>query len=212
MSFIPLVSALIMIYLLNDHEPWMLATAGLSIGLIGLWSGMSALTPGDPRVTRPAQRLLDTREAWFPFFMLTFQGMLFILTALFWWFTISRFLFPMPPSYSLFVVTIICIQPLLRAFRARRVLDPHLPISRIEETLRAAVFTSITLLVTLVCYEALLTQKPGTMPRDQTVVAIIVWVPALVLLIFRLVLVLSRFVSGSPPPQPAPPQREPSLP
>lgn len=187
MTWIPIVSPPLLMYALNIRDAWFFGVIGVGLALAGLLDQGLKLDTESP-MALPLTRRLPVRDQWFPAFMVIIQGLTTIVTAMLLWFAITGYLFEVRHVYNLLVVTLAVLFPFRRYYAARKMAGADGAHGWLHELTLLLFSTALILLAALALGDLSQTETADS-GNPQ---AIVVWVIAMLLLLFRVLMFLHR--------------------
>ncbi len=191
MTLLPAIIAVVFLLGIGWRLPWIFAAGGLSAAMFLVLLGATVLDEDEHGLSPLGRRLAAAKKHWFPMFLVPIQSLTTILTILFFWMTLAH-LFPPPPGLNVVLILTVLIIPLRRVMSIHHKVDPLAEVTLPEELIRAAFNILVTLLAALAIQTYGLNETPeGAAP----VGAIMVWVPAVVIILLNIVLLIHHLVS-----------------
>ncbi|MCB1069091.1 MAG: hypothetical protein KDL31_01975 [Kiritimatiellae bacterium] len=187
MTWIPIISPPLLMVALNIREPWFFGVIGVGLALAGLLDQGLKLDPESPMALRLTRRL-PARDQWFPPFMVIIQGLTTIVTALLLWFAITGYLFEVRHVYNVLVVTLAVLFPFRRYYAARKMAGADSHHSWLHELTLLLFSTALILLAALSLGDLSHTEAAD----NGNPQAVVVWVIAMILVLFRVLMFLHR--------------------
>ncbi len=198
LGFIPTGVALMMMYAQpEDHSPFVVSILGLSIAFqMILWSGREIHRTRDP-LTPAGQHLVSISDAWFPHFLMFMQGLNICITVLLLWFSICALGFKSVAIQHVILFFALILHPLRRMLTYAVITET----TRRKEIARELVhYLQIIFLTLFLAMTFHLVMLPPEQLQSDTLPlgAIMLWVPAILVIISCVVLFIDHIVRKQP--------------
>lgn len=195
--------AVMFLNLLGWFNPWLWGCCGVGLSLaLGLYSVVK-LHHQPPGITAMGRRLVATSPDWFPYFFVVIQSCIASLILLFLWFSISSMILDLPLYVHAILLTLAFLVPVRRYVWARVQRSDPGPYFVLSETFRAVWHMLITIFLARVVIGVTISDLNDTSPENLAWYTI-VWVPALLYIVFILAVTLEhlfhRKKAGTPLP------------
>lgn len=197
MAMVAPVCAIFFLNTIGWWNPWLWAGCAVGLALALALYSVIALHRNPRGISRLASRLVASSEEWFPCFFAVIQSSIAALILVFLWFSISALALN-APLYIHFVLTAIAILIPVRRYTAARAQQPGAPAHypRRLEQWRAAWHILVTIFLTRSVIGLTITDLQDT-STENIAWQIICWVPALLYIIFVIVLAADHLRQNS---------------
>jgi hypothetical protein len=191
-------------------NPWLWASCGVGIAL-ALCIASAVILHRKPRgISRLGERLVERSAEWFPYFFVIMQSAIASLIVIFLWFSISSLILKVPTYVHAMLVTLALLIPARRYVWARISYTAPRVYEQWDEILRATWY----ILATIFGARSILALALGDnemMSSENSILLIIIWVPALLFILFTAVSAAAHLRQGAPgvPTRPRPDERMP---
>jgi len=174
---------------LNNLWIWGACSGGLALALC-LHSAIS-MHRAPQKLSRPGRLLVERSDAWFPYFFVVIQSIIASLIVAFVWFSLTTLALPVPVSVHAAMILLVLLVPFRRYAEARMIGGLVTAYDRRFEYLRGAWHVLVTFIITHV-FMAITAYDVMDRPHDNIHWQTTLWVPAILYMLFALIMMLAR--------------------
>lgn len=191
MAMVAPASAITLGYLRNLDNLWLWAACSAGAALALCLHSMISMHRRPAGLSSQGRRLVECSDIWFPYFFVVIQSMIASLIVIFVWFALTKLALPMPASVHVALVVFAMVIPLRRYTEARMMQGIVTVYDRRFELLRGIWHILVTYIVTHV-FMGITAYDVMDRPHENIHWHTTLWVPALLYMIFAMIMMLAR--------------------